>query len=828
MPPTQVTSDRTGGTPLPDDAGTHPSGLAIIASKISAAVPGRSVLDRPRLIDWLKQQGQARLILISAEAGYGKSTLLNEFALRTRDRCAWYRMESSDGDWITFLSHMVASLREVIPGFGAATEALLRHVAAMGPSREVVLAQFLADLGDVGQGRLAVILDDFQYVETSSDVRLILSRMLERGPEGMYIVLGGRGRPRLSLGRLVSQGRVAELTIDDLRFTRDEVEDLFAITYGQPLDDEAYDVVMERTEGWAASLQLVAASIAVTTPGEVRDFISALSGATAPIYDFLAEEVLTRLSPSTQQVLMHASLIDRVRPELVRAALAVSEGPTQDDTVETALDEAEALGLLGSRSRSSNSGRRIHPLFRDFLRLHLEQEVPLDLIRAMHGEVALAAEPTDWLVSARHFALAGRPADGMRVLGSAASAALGTGAWGAAVEIIDLMPDAAPPAAVKVIQARALVSDGVPDDALALLANIDRSGLSPEERGLVGLTRAAVHHMNGDGPAVVAEIDAVAADDSVPSPLHEVALSWRQILLASAGGCITDSVQMLRRLAVSQRQAGLHYFAGVTLHNLANTELSRGSYQQARELATEALAQLQRTDDTAGISASTRSIFAAATAELGQIEEGLRLAAAAATEPGATADAIAEAAYLHAVCGRGPRAHHFLAAFDRGDARWANELPSRGLGQHAREALLIAAGRWDEAIVGIESRRDFEGHDVDASSRYAVLAAILSVLSRSPHAPQDVRRAIDGVASQNAWRWMPRARLLEAVVNRDGDNLAELVTQTENDSALAVLELADVIAMAIGALVPLPEALERSILREPARWIASTQTTDPT
>ncbi len=822
MPPTQVTTGQADRSTGPTTrAVTHPSGLAIIGSKISPAAPARSVLERPRLVEWFRQQSRARLILVSAEAGYGKSTLLNDFALQTRDKCAWYRMESSDGDWITFLSHMVAALREVIPGFGASTEALLRNVAAMGPSREVVLAQFLADLGEIDETRVAVILDDFHYVEASSDVRMILSRILERAPEGIYIILGGRGRPQLSLGRLLAQGRVSELSIDDLRFTRSEIEDLFSITYGQPLADAAYDVVAERTEGWAASLQLVAASIAVTRPSEVAAFIEALSGASAPIYDFLAEEVLTRLSSSTQRVLMHASLIDRIRPELVSALLSVTPDAQEAAAIEAALDDAEALGLLGNRSAASNSGRRIHPLFRDFLRLHLERAASASQIRAMHAAVATTAEATDWLVSARHFVMADMPEEGLRVLGSAASEALGTGAWGAAVEIVDLTPETQPPPAVQVIQARALVSDGSPDAALELVSGLDHGNLSPEERGLVGLTRAAIYHMKGDGAEVVAEVERVAGDDGIPSPLHEVALSWRQIMVASAGGSITDSVQMLRRLAVGQRREGLHYFAGVTLHNLANAELARGNYQRARELATEALEELGRTDDGAGISTSTRSVLAAATAELGDIEEGLRSAAAAATEPGATADAIAEAAYLHAVCGRTPRARSLLGAFARGGAPWADELSSRGLVLHAQAALRIAEGRPERATVQVDALRDIGGHDVDSASRHAVLEALLSCISQSPKSREHVQSAVDISAAQNAWRWMPRARILEAVLARDGSGLAQLISDAEDDSALALLELADVIAMAIGSLVTLPEALERSILREPSRWIAA-------
>jgi LuxR family maltose regulon positive regulatory protein len=126
----------------------EPSGLAIIESKIAPELVQRPVLTRARLVGWLEQQKNARVVLISAEAGYGKSTLLGDFARRSAAPVVWYRIETSDGDWITFLSYLVAALRGMIADFGRSTEALLRHVAAMGSSG-TVLAQFLIDLSAV-------------------------------------------------------------------------------------------------------------------------------------------------------------------------------------------------------------------------------------------------------------------------------------------------------------------------------------------------------------------------------------------------------------------------------------------------------------------------------------------------------------------------------------------------------------------------------------------------------------------------------------------------------------------------------------------------------
>ncbi len=585
----------------------HSSGFAIIGSKIGPAAPARSILARPRLVDWFGQHADARLVLLSAEAGYGKTTLLAEFANHTRDRVAWYRLERSDGDWITFLSYLVAALRDIWPSFGRPTEALLRNVAAMGSSREVVLAQFLADLSSAEAGRVAVILDDYHLVEGSPDVRMIVSRMLERAPEGMYFILAGRGTPNLSLGRLTGQGRVHGLTIDDLRFTLAEIEQLFATTYGQPLDGEACRIIAERTEGWAAGLQLVAASIAVSQPDEIAAFIRALSGAAGPIYDFLAEEVLTRLSLDTQRVLMHASLVDRVQTEYVAAALAAGGTSYEQSVIEASLDRAEALGLLGVRSKASNI-RRLQALFRDFLQVHLEREVPVEGICAMHLAIAETSEQDDWLMAAQHYAKGGDQANAMRVLGSAAGEALGTGAWGAAVEIVESMPETAPPPAVKVIQARALISDEHPDLALEVLSSIDRNDLSPEERGLVGLTWAAIHHMNGERQLLYGEVQAVADDTAVPALLRDIAVSWRLIAGRHVGWLHFGRRVALRALAARQRarEASVLRWRDPAQRR-QHAELARGNYDAALDCPVKQSHHSSGLSDDYGVSASTRS-----------------------------------------------------------------------------------------------------------------------------------------------------------------------------------------------------------------------------
>ena len=558
----------------------------------------------------------------------------------------------------------------------------------------------------------------------------------------------------------------------------------------------------------------------MSRPGEVAGFIRALSGATGPIYDFLAEEVLTRLSPLTQRILMHASLVDRVRAQYVAAALEANDAGDDLPAIGSALDEAEALGLLGGRTGTS-SGRRMHPLFREFVGVHLERDVPATRIRAMHLAIAREAESDDWLTAARHYARAEEDGECMRVLGSAASEALGTGAWGAAVEILDLLSATDAPPAVRVIRARALISDEHLEDALDLLAGIDRSDLDAEERGLVGLTCAAIYHLRGERQLLIDEVDAIADDERTPQTLREVAVAWRHLLDAAGGSCISDAVQLFRKVAASQASASLHYYAGVTLHITATAELARGNYEEARRLAEDSMAHLGQTDVDGTITASTRSLIAMALAETGQIEEALRIATAVATDPSATADSIAEAAHLHAVCGRDRKARSLVARFERGDARWAGDPTSQAVGCYARAAVFVAAHDHVAARRELATLRRIPPMDFDARSRMATLESLLAVVERTPDAKALALRAVQVCTSQNAWRWAARARILDAVARRDGEALALWIGEAESESSLAVLELADALATAIGTLAPLPEALERSMLREPARWVAA-------
>ncbi|MFV2063490.1 MAG: BTAD domain-containing putative transcriptional regulator [Chloroflexota bacterium] len=818
---TGVSPDEVGA-PLPVPSGEHgeqPSApdLSIIASKIEPPIIGGSVLTRPRLVGWLDQQKRARVMLVSAEAGYGKSTLLGDFSGRTDSTCLWYRLETSDGDWITFLSHLVAAVRRAFPGFGRPTEALLRHLAAMGPSREVVVGTFLSDLGTLGSASLILILDDYHLVEDSEDVRVIMARLLERAPATMRFVLAGRGKPNLPLGRLAAQGRVAELTTSDLRFTRSEIEELFGSKYGQPLGRETCDIVERRTEGWAASLQLVSASIAASRPSEVGQFIEALSGAQGPIYDFLAEEVLSRLSPLTQRVLIHASLIDRVTPRLVSAALSATADPVDVSGVEACMRDVEVLGLL-SHQADAATGVRIHPLLRQFLEHQLAQHSSPVEIRSMHHAVARCAEEDDWLVASKHFALAGQPDEAMRVLGAAASQALGTGAWGAAAEVVASMPDTPPPPAVEVIKARALTSSGRPDLAITALAGISEAPLNKDELTLVSLARASALQMAGQSDELWREVQNLGALGHTDPVVSHLADTWLLIRSACQGGSIADARRSLDQLVSMSSTSNLGHYAGIALHNSSTAALSQADYPSAARLAIQARSALVESPPDASIRPSTLSTQAIALAEMGQYGDARMLSEEASSAPDAHPDALADGSYLAAVAGERARAKNLDDRLRRLMSSGPTQVGAVQQARVARVAILLSDGDFREAASQADRLATDSMDELDGVSRSAYLRALTSTLLERRNAPSQIAEAIEASQRQESWRWELRARTVEAAANADESELGRLIAECGELSGLAILEMADLLGASLGAIGSVPTALSQSIARHPSRW----------
>ena len=342
----------------------------LVSSKLHPSRARPKLVARPRLVESLTRDTGHRLTLLSAPAGFGKTTLLNEWS---RDQecsgrsVAWVTLDEGDNDPVRFLSYLVAALRRSGgEGFGEGVLAALRSPEP--PRMEAVLGALINELADL-PGEVAVVLDDYHAID-SEGVHRIVSFLLERLPEGAHLVVSSRIDPPLPLARLRARGQMTELHAGDLRFTPEQAAAFLKDVMGLDLSDGDIAALEGVTEGWIAALQL--AALSMRGRKDVSGFIQSFSGVHRDVFDFLAEEVLGRQAEQVQSFLLETSILDRLSGPLCDALTGRDDG-------QRTLEKLERENLLVVALDDDRVWYRYHHLFADFLRGSLERERPEEL-----------------------------------------------------------------------------------------------------------------------------------------------------------------------------------------------------------------------------------------------------------------------------------------------------------------------------------------------------------------------------------------------------------------------------------------------------------------
>jgi LuxR family maltose regulon positive regulatory protein len=326
----------------------------------------RGLVARPRLIERMSRGTESRLTLISAPAGFGKTTLLAEWlaAVRVGERSvAWLSLDPTDNEPATFWTYLVAALQTAAPGVGARALSLLQ--GPQPPPIETVLAMLLNELGGV-PNEVVLALDDYHVID-AHDINAGMAFLLEHLPPQVHLVITTRADPALPLARLRARGELAEVRAADLRFTRGEAAAYLNEVMG--LDLAAGDVAAleGRTEGWIAALQL--AALSMQGRDDVAGFIAGFAGDDRYIVDYLVEEVLHQQPEHVRSFLLETSILARMTGPLCDAVTGQDGGKA---TLE-ALDRGNLfLVPLDDRRR----WYRYHQLFSDVLRARLLDERP--------------------------------------------------------------------------------------------------------------------------------------------------------------------------------------------------------------------------------------------------------------------------------------------------------------------------------------------------------------------------------------------------------------------------------------------------------------------
>jgi LuxR family maltose regulon positive regulatory protein len=372
----------------------------LLETKLYVPRPRRGLVPRPRLIARLDRGAASTLMLVSAPAGFGKTTLLAAWlaawpASPTDTRsAAWLSLDRGDNDPRLFWTYVVAALRTAEPGVGARTLALLEEPQPV--AIQDVLTTLLNELGSLGND-LVLVLDDYHVID-SRDVQEGMIFLLDNLPAQLHVVIASRADPPVPLARLRARGELVEARAADLRFSRDEAAVYLAEVMGLPLTAQEVSALEERTEGWIAALQL--AALSMQGRDDLTAFIAGFAGDDRYIVDYLGEEVVQRQPENVRAFLLQTSILARLTGPLCDAV-------TDQDGGGAMLEALERGNLFLVRLDDRRRWYRYHHLFADVLHARLQDEQAgrvSELHRrasawyAQHGDVtaaihhALAAE----------------------------------------------------------------------------------------------------------------------------------------------------------------------------------------------------------------------------------------------------------------------------------------------------------------------------------------------------------------------------------------------------------------------------------------------------
>ncbi|HTF07035.1 MAG TPA: LuxR C-terminal-related transcriptional regulator [Asanoa sp.] len=344
----------------------------VLATKLFAPARRAQLVARPRVTERLGSTLDAghRLTLVSAPAGFGKTTVLSDWLAdlaqgHSHMRVGWLSVDDGDNDLARFLAHLVAALQRA----GLDVDA---------PTQTAGLSPLVNDIVHAGerepQAHWVVVLDDYHAIG-ASEVHEAVTFLLDHLPDQLHLVMATRSDPPLPLARLRTRGQLTELRAADLRFTATEAREFLNQVMGLELTAADVAALEDRTEGWIAGLQLAALSLrGIADRAEVAGFIEAFTGSNRFVIDYLADEVLARQPPQVRDFLLRTAVLDRLNGPLCDAVTGGTGGART-------LADLERGNLFVVPLDADRSWYRYHHLFADVLQARLLAEHPSEVPR---------------------------------------------------------------------------------------------------------------------------------------------------------------------------------------------------------------------------------------------------------------------------------------------------------------------------------------------------------------------------------------------------------------------------------------------------------------
>lgn len=368
----------------------------LLVTKLHLPSPCSPLVQRKRLLEKLNQGFSSKLILISAAAGFGKTTVLSEWVQQAKLPIGWLSLDERDNDPTRFWLYVVTALQQGVPHLGEATLAMLQSPEQL--PFEAFLIPLINEFAQL-QTNLILVLDDYHLI-TATVIHDALNFVLEHLPTQVHLAIATRVHPPLALAKLRVRAQLTELGANDLRFTDAEATTFLHQSLSGPLTASQVATLQNKTEGWVAGLQL--ATLSLQGAANSASLIDSFKGNQQHILDYLVEEVLERQPQSLQSFLLRTSILEQMCASLCEAVVG-------DTTMNgaTTLEQLERLNLFMVPLDQDRTWYRYHHLFAESLRHILHRTEP-DRISDYHLRAAQWYEQQGWIAEAIQHAISGQ------------------------------------------------------------------------------------------------------------------------------------------------------------------------------------------------------------------------------------------------------------------------------------------------------------------------------------------------------------------------------------------------------------------------------------
>jgi LuxR family maltose regulon positive regulatory protein len=363
--------------------------MHIPVTRTKIVLPHRrsDLLTRQRLIDLMVELTDYKLIILAAPAGYGKTSMLIDFASQTNMPVCWYALDTLDREPLRFITHLIASMAQRFPNFGIQSFAALETINPSSPDFNQIITTIVNDAYDNIQEHFLLVLDDYHLVNETREIDDIINRFTQDVAENCHLVLSSRSLLSLpDLPILVARSQVGGLSFEELIFHSDELKALVQQNYQVQLEDTVAEELAKETEGWITGFLLSAQTMWKGLVNQIR--VARVSGVS--LYDYLAQQALENQPTHLRNFLLRTSLLEEFDEELCAAVLGAECNCASN--IAAVLQNNLFVMPIGE----DGQWIRYHHLFRDFLQSRLQTENPQAFDDILHRLAEVHAQRQEW------------------------------------------------------------------------------------------------------------------------------------------------------------------------------------------------------------------------------------------------------------------------------------------------------------------------------------------------------------------------------------------------------------------------------------------------